>query len=69
MPKRGDKLPQEKIQILKNWIDQGAKFDGETKSKKEKLTVFADAAKESSNGDEGSSSRSGKMQEPLGGGL
>lgn len=43
MPKKGDKLSDEQIQILKDWVNQGAKFDGDAKSKRANLTSFVSA--------------------------
>ena len=42
MPPRSanNPVPPEKLQILKDWIDQGAKFDGERKAQKSNLKEF-----------------------------
>ncbi len=62
---KGKSVPPEKLQILKNWVQQGAKFDGSNKEKKLNLTEFVSsgsgtkgsAAKGSSTKSSGSMSR------------
>ena len=41
MPKKKPKMPEEQIQILKDWVLQGAEFDGKSKDKKKNITEFA----------------------------
>ena len=40
MPKQKPKLADEQIQVLKDWISQGARFDGKSRDKKMSLKSF-----------------------------
>lgn len=40
MPKKKPKLKDDQIQILKDWIEQGARFDGKSRDKKQSLKSY-----------------------------
>ena len=56
-PKRkADPVPEDQLQVLKDWIEQGAKFDGESRQKRQRLTEYVSTNGSSSK--DGSSSKS-----------
>ena len=40
MPKKKPKLKDDQIQILKDWIEQGARFDGKSRDKRQSLKSY-----------------------------
>ena len=70
---KGTPVPEDKLKIIKDWIEQGAKFDGNTREKKAPLTsyVSTDSAdgKTPTQGSSRKSSRKGRGKiSSLGGG-
>ena len=57
-PKKvGKTVPPEQLQVLKDWISQVAKFDGNSKQKKANLTEFVSMGREGSSSKGGSSKK------------
>ncbi len=57
MPPKGPPVPDDQIAILKTWIEQGAKFDGEKKQRNANLTTYVSTGATGSTGAAGSGTK------------